>query len=256
MSTFYTDHWKEIEPERLERYEALFQFRAEQEPFLAALNLDSAKRVLDFGCGPGHLSEAIAERTEADVVGADLNAEFVTRAIERKKANNLSFVHLTGTSLIDEIGNVDRLLCKNVLEYVPDLDATLSDFSGVLTPGGEIVVIDSDWGFVLVEPWGKERTDAFFADAAGAFKEMLIGRKVPAALVRAGFEDVDVKVIAGVDRKGRGISVLQNMGTYIQKFDTRPVSEVKAMLAELDAGLEDGSYMFILPQFVISARKP
>ena len=32
-------------------------------------------------------------------------------------------------------------------------------------------VIDSDWGFVLVEPWGKARTDAFFLAASPAFKE-------------------------------------------------------------------------------------
>ena len=39
MDTFYTDHWQTIEPERLDRYEQLFQFRPEQEPFVEALAL-------------------------------------------------------------------------------------------------------------------------------------------------------------------------------------------------------------------------
>lgn len=256
MNTFYTDHWKDIEPERIERYEQMFQFRAEQEPFLAALNLETAARVLDFGCGPGFMSEAIAARTNARIIGADLNAEFITRASARRQAGNLDFVHLSGQPLVDAVGLVDRLFCKNVLEYVPDVNETLSDFFQVLEPGGEILIIDSDWGFVLVEPWGKARTDALFEAAAGAFNERFIGRRLPGLMTLAGFTDVQVRVLAGVDRQGRGKGVLMNMMSYVRTFENLPEKELEDLLVELDRGLEDNSYMFILPQFLVSAKKP
>ena len=255
MSSFYTDHWQHIEPERLERYEKLFKFRSDQEPIIEALQLSPTAPVLDFGCGPGFLTAEIAQRTGAKVIGADLNAEFITRATNRARKDNLQFVQLSDARLVDQVGQVDRLLCKNVLEYVSDLSETLGSFYDTLSGDGRLLILDSDWGFVLVEPWGKERTDRFFLAASAAFKEPLIGRKLPGALAHAGFVDVEVKVMAGVDRKGRSISVLQNMVSYIREFETMPVDELNKMMDELEGGIDDGTFMFILPQFFVTARR-
>jgi SAM-dependent methyltransferase len=91
MDTFYTDHWQTIEPERLDRYEQLFRFRPEQEPFVEALALSGKTSVLDFGCGPGFMAEEIASRTTAQVFGVDLNKEFVSRAQSRNTKKNRNF---------------------------------------------------------------------------------------------------------------------------------------------------------------------
>lgn len=255
LDTFYTDHWQTIEPERLNRYEQLFQFRPEQEPFVEALALSNNTTVLDFGCGPGFMAEEIASRTTAQVFGVDLNKEFMSRAQSRNTKKNLNFFHLANDALPDEIGGVDRVFIKNVLEYVPDLEGTIARLHGALCDGGRIVVIDSDWGFVLVEPWGKVRTDRFFEAAAAAFREPHIGRKLPGLLTRAGFDDIDVRMIAGVDLKGRGVSVLQNMVSYIQEFGTMKEAALQAYMGELEAAQANGSFMFILPQFVVTATK-
>ncbi len=255
MDTFYTDHWQTIEPERLDRYEQLFQFRPEQEPFVDALALTGKTSVLDFGCGPGFMAEEIASRTTAQVFGVDLNKEFMSRAESRNTKKNLKFFHLEGDALPDEINAVDRVLIKNVLEYVPDLEGTVARLHLIIRDGGRIVVIDSDWGFVLVEPWGKVRADRFFEAAAAAFREPHIGRKLPGLLARAGFEDIKVKMIAGVDLKGRGVSVLQNMVSYIREFGTMSETELQAHMSELEAAQANGSFMFILPQFLVTATK-
>ena len=47
------------------------------------------------------------------------------------------------------------MLCKNVLEYVPDPDRTIREFKRVLRPGGIAHVTDSDWGLITLEPHGK-----------------------------------------------------------------------------------------------------
>ena len=151
--------------------------------------------------------------------------------------------------------SVDRALCKNVLEYVPDLAMTLAELKRVIKPSGYLQVVDSDWGFVIVEPWGKKRTDEFFEAASQAFKEPQIGRKLPGALRAAGFGKVSVKMLAGVDLKGRGINVLINMMSYIRQFDTLPEDELDKMLSELEQAKDNGNFMFVLPQFFIRAER-
>ena len=62
-------------------------------------------------------------------------------------------------------------------------------------------------------------------------------------------------MIAGVDLKGRGVSVLQNMVSYIREFGTMSETELQAHMSELEAAQANGSFMFILPQFLVTATK-
>ena len=82
MTTYYKDHWAKIDATRLGRYEAMFEWRPEQDGSLAALELAQSHRVLDFGSGPGYLALRLAELVgpEGEVHGVELNEQFVTGA--------------------------------------------------------------------------------------------------------------------------------------------------------------------------------
>jgi len=255
-NTFYADHWREIDDERVGRYERMFVWRDGHGPLLAPLDLRPGSRVLDYGCGPGFVTEGIAGvvGTEGRVYGVDVNSRFVANATDRSKATeNVSFHLVDGDRIPLADGTVDRLLCKNVLEYVPEVQATLAEFRRVLEPGGRLLLIDSDWGFVVVEPWGAARTKRFFDAASPAFKEPEIGRKLCSHLLEAGFDDVDVKVQAGVDTEGGSLLVLRNMASYARHFDGISPDEIDAMLTEVEAAAEAGRYLFCLPQFLATA---
>ena len=255
-NTFYTNHWRRIDDERMARYERMFVWREGHATLLAPLDLRSGSRVLDYGCGPGFVTEgmAVVVGTDGRVYGVDLNPQFVATATERaRETANVSFHLVEGNRIPLADGTVDRLLCKNVLEYVPDVQTTLAEFHRVLEPGGRLLLIDSDWGFVVVEPWGAARTRRFFDAASPAFKEPEIGRKLRAHLLEAGFDDVEVSVQAGVDTEGGSLLVLRNMASYAHNFDAIPPDEIDAMLAEAEAATEAGSYLFCLPQFLATA---
>jgi ubiquinone/menaquinone biosynthesis C-methylase UbiE len=259
-ASFYTDHWKVIEDERLARYEQMFVWRPEQARLLEGAGIAAGHRVLDLGCGPGFLSLAVAEMVgpSGQVHGVDINARFIADARIRAEARglrNVQFHHLDGPKLPIADGAVDRVIAKNVLEYVPDLRATLDEAVRVLAPGGRLHAIDSDWGFVIVEPWGKATVDRFFAAAAPAFREPLIGRKLPAAFHAAGLRDIDVRIVPIVDRTGALLSVLRNMRSYIRTFDTLPEAEVDGLLADAERGIAAGTYMACLPQFLVTGSK-
>ena len=257
--TFYTDHWRDIEDDRIARYEQMFQWRDGQAVLLEGAELAPGQRVLDLGSGPGFFAAALAERVGSTgaVDGADINAQFVKSANARAADQpNLNFHHVTDHMLPFDEGRFDRVIMKNVLEYVPDLAATLQEAHRVTAPGGKAHVIDSDWGFVLVEPWGPDRTRQFFSAAGAAFREPLIGRRAPAALQAAGFAMPNVRINTHADQKGMGLNVLTNMAGYIRTFGTMAEDEVNAWLDEAQDAVSAGRFLFCLPQFLITADKP
>lgn len=256
--TFYTDHWREIEDDRVARYEQMFVWRDQQLILLEGADLKPGLRVLDLGCGPGFFAAGLAGLVgeSGHVDGADINARFVADANRRADRPNLKFHHVTDHRLPFADATFDRVIMKNVLEYVPDVAATLAEVFRVTKPGGRAHIIDSDWGFLLVEPWGKARTEAFFDAAAPAFNERYIGRKAAGALRSAGFSPAKVKISAFADQVGNGLNVLTNMVGYIRTFNTLPIETAEGMLEEARAAVPEGRFLFCLPQFLVTAERP
>lgn len=257
--TYYSDHWRHIEDERIARYERMFEWRDGQAALLAPAELAPGQQVLDFGSGPGFMALALADMVGpyGHVFGVDINARFVADASQRASGrNNVTFHHVTGTAIPLADDAVDRAICKNVLEYVPDVDATLAELRRVLTPGGRVHIIDSDWGFVVAQPWSAAEVARFFQAAAVAFKEPHIGRKAPALLAKHGFVDVEVGILAGADRQGRALSVLRNMGSYIAARATMPADEADVLMRRAENAVKEGTFLFALPQFLVTGVKP
>ncbi len=258
MSEFYKEHWREIEPERLQRYERMFAWRPELAGVLERMSLRAGLQVLDFGCGPGFVAEAMADAVgpAGRVVGVDLNQTFIERAQARNsRRSDIAFVTSDG-QVPAAAASFDRALCKNVLEYVTDAQATLNDLFRALKPSALLHVSDSDWGFLLVHPWTQQETARLFAAAAVAFREPLIGRRLPGMLQRAGFVNIDVQIQAGADREGRMRPVLENMANYARGAGGMPEMEVADLLQRADTAIASGDFMMVLPQFSIVAHKP
>ena len=258
-NTFYTDHWRHIEDERVARYERMFQWRDGHTAMLEPLDLRPGSRVLDYGCGPGAVALGMAGMVGPGgrAYGVDLNARFVADATQRAEGvANVSY-HLVENGRIPlPDGAVDRLLCKNVLEYVPDVRATLGEFHRVLESGGRLLLIDSDWGFVVVEPWGRANTERFFKAASPAFKTPEIGRILRREVLESGFLDVEVRIQAGADTTGGSLAVLHNMASYAGTFNAMPAGEIARLLAEAEAAVDTERYLFSLPQFAVTGRRP
>jgi len=257
-ATYYKDHWLEIEPERLEAYEQMFEWRPQNAPLLEPARLAPGQVVVDYGCGPGGLAVELARRVAPTgrVHGVDLNAQFLERAAARAQREGvdslLSWHRCTGEKIPLDSGLADRLVCKNVMEYVPDVAVTLSEFWRVLKPGGLAHVIDSDWGLFAVEPLGAERMAELFAAAAPAYRTPHIGRKLYGAMRAAGFKDVKVQILAGADTKGRMAPIVFNMLGYARESGRLPAAKLEALAADLKRSLADGTFLLILPQFLVT----
>ena len=98
---------------------------------------------IDMGCGTGVFSLYLAAKG-AQVVGVDGAAEMVAFCNERRLERHLDNVRFMQGRLptIDESGlsPADLLISSSVVEYVPDLDATLTLFARLVKPGGTLIV--------------------------------------------------------------------------------------------------------------------
>jgi ubiquinone/menaquinone biosynthesis C-methylase UbiE len=263
---YYKSHWIEIDPDRHVAYDDLLKFHPPMERLLEPLELRAGLKVLDVGSGPGHTTMAIAQHVlpGGHVTGADINAEFIERAGGRAKAAglgaSLDYRRCDFPPLPFADGAFDRVWCKNVLEYVDDAAATVAEMARVTAPGGIVVAVDSDWEMMAVELGEptRERTERILAAAKSiAIHEPRIGRRLFHCCLAAGLQQVEVRVFASPDRKGLMAGMLRNsMARYALDSGQVPASSVKQWLAEIDQALGAGRYLFLLPQFVVSGRKP
>jgi ubiquinone/menaquinone biosynthesis C-methylase UbiE len=103
-------------------------------------------RVLDVGCGPGVMTEAVLERGGV-FDGLDISPEMVSEA--KEKFGNLPGVHFAVGNIeaIDASDNsYDQLICMAVIEYLKTPDQALAEMKRVLKPGGiAIITMPKRW---------------------------------------------------------------------------------------------------------------
>jgi ubiquinone/menaquinone biosynthesis C-methylase UbiE len=256
--TYYRDHWLDVDPERVGAYEEMFQWRPQMAPLLAPAELGLGEVVVDYGCGPGMLSLELARRVgpEGRVHAVDINAMFLERAQEHAREAGLSerivFHPIEEDRLPLADASVDCIVCKNVLEYVDDPLSTLRDFRRALRPGGRVHAVDSDWGMLVVEPIGPERLARVFEAASIAYRTPLIGRKLYGLMRAAGLADVEVGVVTGPDTKGYAAPILLNMAKYARQSQKLDDSEIDRFVEDVKQAIEDGTYLLVLPQFLVT----
>jgi ubiquinone/menaquinone biosynthesis C-methylase UbiE len=256
--SYYRDHWIEVAPERLTAYEEMFRWRPQMEPLLEPASLQPGQTVVDYGCGPGLLGIELARRVgpSGHVHGVDLNAAFLQRAEKNAAAaglaSRMTFHHIVADRVPLPEASVDRVICKNVLEYVDDVVATLADFRRVLKPAGLAHAIDSDWGMLSVEPIAPERLAQLFAAARVAYRTPLIGRKLYGFMRAAGFRDVRVKILAAADTRGFLAPIVFHMASYARTSERMDPSAIEALLQDIQRAIADETYLLVLPQFLVN----
>ncbi len=165
--------------------------------FLDFVDAADGERVLDVGCGTGHLAFAVAGRSPGSEIRA---VDFAPAYIEYANRNNQSpRVHFTvgdACALEFPSQSFDRVLSLLVLHFVPQPEKAIAEMCRVAKPGGVVgaAVWDARGGFVA---------NRLFFDTAATLDPKANARRarnytrpmtrpgeLPAAWRAAGFDNV------------------------------------------------------------------
>jgi ubiquinone/menaquinone biosynthesis C-methylase UbiE len=260
---YYKQHWVDIDSDRHAAYDQILAYHPAMEPLLAPLDLKPGLRVLDLGSGPGHTTLELARRVGSGgrVTGVDINAEFVARAGARAREQKLAaeFVQSAFPPLPFPDRSFDRVFCKNVLEYVDSAADTVAEMARVTKTGGIAVAVDSDWDMLaleLPEPARELSERVLEASRSIAIKERKIGRRLYRLFRAAGFAEIKVNVLAGADTVGRSLPMLKaSFARYALDSGKIAAAEVERWLDAVARAIAEGTFLFVLPQFVVRGTR-
>ncbi len=118
-------------------------------------------RVMEIGCGGGKLLRTLKRhRPRLELFGCDVR-------MPREKPEGFAFRQIAPTRKLPfENASLDAVLVFDVLEHVPDPDATLSEAARVLSPGGRLVAFVPVEGelFSFYTLWRKALGDDVYAE--------------------------------------------------------------------------------------------
>lgn len=114
--------------------------------------------ILEIGCGPGRLLEAIDEAgSAAEIVGVDLSP-FQLEHAHARNTTTLSptrTLHADAAQLPFETGSFDAAVASHVIGHVPRAAAEgiLEEAYRVVRPGGRLLLYEHRWHSIPTGPW-------------------------------------------------------------------------------------------------------
>lgn len=120
---------KEADPAFVRRAKIIFK----------ELGLKKGDRVLDVGCGRGFYVNSISCLEGVEVVGVDLNKEYLNQAKKLIKKNNVQLEVADVTKLPFEDNSFDKVIASEILEHLGDDNLALKEIYRVMKPGAIII---------------------------------------------------------------------------------------------------------------------
>jgi ubiquinone/menaquinone biosynthesis C-methylase UbiE len=197
--------------------------------YLDAMAIDSARSVLDLGCGTGVAARAIARRPEFSgrVTGVDRSPHLVAAAArlahEEGIGEKTQFRAGDSHSLALRDAEFDAVVAHTLFSHLDDPRAVLTEIVRVLKPGGKVGIFDGDYAsltFASDDPVAGKTTDEMIIN--GIVTNPRVMRQMPQLLREAGLQLVATfaYVVADVGRADFWDTLIKSLTRLLPKSGT------------------------------------
>lgn len=159
-------------------------------------------KILDVGCGTGHLLEFCEQTLKTTVTpsfyGVDLNQYLIANASKRFPSYQFEAADATHLPYPNEA--FDLVYVSTVLAHVPSGMDILKEMVRVTKIGGTIAVLDQDFETAVLYPGDKQLTRSVLNAAADYWSDGWIGRKLPSMFKHLGLTEITVDARVRIDR--------------------------------------------------------
>lgn len=229
---------------------------------LEALQLNAGEFVLDVGCGTGLLAYdmAILVGDDGRIVGVDNNAHRLTLA--KQRCAGLPQVHLkecNAENLPEEAESFDAISCVQVLLYLPDVTAALSEMLRVLKPGGRVTIVETDWRGTVLNSFDDSISRKVFSAFDDSVASPNLPSKLGPMLKSQGFSAVRIDAFPVINTSyapsSWSVEMLDLFTQYALERDAVSEAETDAWHKDFQAKGLEGSYFFCVNRFIFTAVK-
>jgi len=187
-------------------------------------------RLLDIGCGPGSITQGLAQRlAPGQVVGVDLSRETLEAARKNAAAQGIANLTYEAGSVYElpfPDASFDVAYAHQVFQHLREPGKALREMLRVVRSGGLVAVRDVDWGTASYwpsDPWIDRFIETHFKtwDRNGGDPRM--GRRLRALFNAAGV--ADLKITAAVWCYATPEETLEWGESYAERLLTSPMGE-------------------------------
>jgi ubiquinone/menaquinone biosynthesis C-methylase UbiE len=236
---------------------------AQRRQVLKALALREGERVLDIGSGPGLLAYDMATSVGhyGHVCGIDISEDMLTMS-RRRCADQpwTEFQRADATNLPYPDDSFDAAVSTQVYEYVVDIPVALAELYQVARPGGRVVVMDTDYGSLVIHTEDKSRMEHVLSAWNEHFVHAGLPRTLSRQLRNAGFIIRQRDAIPMFNPEYRdntyGKGLLAIMATFAVGRKGVSQQEADAWLTEFAHLDQQGKFFFSLNRYFFVADKP
>ena len=242
----------------------------QERQLFADYELSPGARVLDVACGSGEISARLLAQLEGcSLVGIDIYEQHLQRARKRCTGYEGRFDFRVGDAYALDMADdsFDLVVCRHLLQAIPDPAAVVRELIRVTAPGGVVHVLAEDYSMMHFASTQRD-CDTFwhigpkvFAEKTGT--DLLGGRKMWALMGELGCTELRVDyVVVDTVRVQREIFARiweawrDGYTPAIHEATGMPLDEVLAYWEEMIAAIRNPQGYAVWQVPIISGRAP
>jgi len=233
--------------------------------YYSLLRPERGQRVIDVGSAAGDAAFLLLKDhlLIAQIVCVDSNTEYCDSAINLWKQHgspyNLEVKVADAQNLPFPKNHFDRAICAEMLEYVADPTAAISEIYRVLKQDGIALFIHSDFDTQVFNAGDRDRTRMIVRTFSDAGPNGQIGRELYGLCCGAGFASVEPLIYPFMgtswEQNTYAYQMSHMMVDWLTRKNTVPVSELAQWISDIDKAYREGNFIYSINRYICRCTK-